>query len=147
MSVESPMPRMTPMMPPAMEMMTDSMRNCINMCRLFAPIDMRSPISRVRSVTETYIMFMIPMPPTTSDMPAMQERIMVMMPRIELSDSSISVIDCTWKSSSSPARIWCCSRRISLISATAPDDISSLAAEAYMAFRWRMPAMRRCTVV
>ena len=32
-----------------------------------APIAMRMPISRVRSVTETSMMFMIPMPPTTSE--------------------------------------------------------------------------------
>ena len=32
-----------------------------------APIDIRMPISRVRSVTETSMMFMIPMPPTTSE--------------------------------------------------------------------------------
>ena len=33
---------------------------------------MRRPISRVRSVTDTYMMFIMPMPPTTSEMPAMQ---------------------------------------------------------------------------
>ena len=32
-----------------------------------APIAIRMPISRVRSVTETSMMFMIPMPPTTSE--------------------------------------------------------------------------------
>ncbi len=32
-----------------------------------APIAMRMPISRVRSVTDTSMMFMIPMPPTISD--------------------------------------------------------------------------------
>jgi len=32
-----------------------------------APMDMRMPISRVRSVTETSMMFMMPMPPTSSD--------------------------------------------------------------------------------
>ena len=31
---------------------------------------MRSPISRVRSVTETSMMFMIPTPPTTSEINA-----------------------------------------------------------------------------
>ena len=35
-----------------------------------APIAMRMPISRVRSVTETSMMFMIPMPPTRSETPA-----------------------------------------------------------------------------
>src|ERR1044071_6465662 len=35
-----------------------------------APTAIRTPISRVRSVTLTSIMFMIPIPPTTSDTPA-----------------------------------------------------------------------------
>ena len=37
-----------------------------------APTALRMPISRVRSVTETSMMFMIPMPPTTSEMPAIE---------------------------------------------------------------------------
>ena len=36
-----------------------------------APTAIRSPISRVRSVTLTSMMFMIPMPPTSSDTAAM----------------------------------------------------------------------------
>ncbi|MBK7190283.1 MAG: hypothetical protein IPH86_16825, partial [bacterium] len=35
---------------------------------------MRMPISRVRSVTVTSMMFMMPMPPTSSEMPAMAAR-------------------------------------------------------------------------
>ena len=41
------------------------------MCQGLAPTAMRTPISRVRSVTLTSMMFMIPMPPTTSDTTAM----------------------------------------------------------------------------
>ena len=41
------------------------------MCRGLAPTAMRMPISRVRSVTLTSMMFMIPMPPTSSDTAAM----------------------------------------------------------------------------
>ena len=37
------------------------------MSRVRAPTAMRRPISRVRSVTETSMMFMMPMPPTSSD--------------------------------------------------------------------------------
>ena len=37
------------------------------MSRPRAPTAMRRPISRVRSVTDTSMMFMMPMPPTTSD--------------------------------------------------------------------------------
>ena len=39
----------------------------MRMSRPLAPIAMRMPISRVRSVTETSMMFMIPMPPTRSE--------------------------------------------------------------------------------
>ena len=41
------------------------------MSRRRAPIAMRMPISRVRSVTDTSMMFMMPMPPTSSEMEAM----------------------------------------------------------------------------
>ena len=40
----------------------------------FAPIAIRTPISRVRSVTETSMMFMIPIPPTRSETPAIDQR-------------------------------------------------------------------------
>ena len=63
-------PVITPMMPPIIEMMAASIRNCIRMSRGVAPIALRMPISRVRSVTETSMMFIIPMPPTTSEMTA-----------------------------------------------------------------------------
>ena len=38
------------------------------MSRWRAPSDLRTPISRVRSVTLTSMMFMITIPPTTSEM-------------------------------------------------------------------------------
>ena len=41
------------------------------MSRPLAPTAMRSPISRVRSVTETSTMFMMPIPPTNNDTEAM----------------------------------------------------------------------------
>ena len=41
------------------------------MLRGRAPRALRRPISLVRSVTETSIMFMMPMPPTSSEMEAM----------------------------------------------------------------------------
>ena len=40
------------------------------MCTRRAPIAIRMPISRVRSVTETSRMFMMPMPPTSSEIDA-----------------------------------------------------------------------------
>ncbi len=45
-----------------------------------APSALRRPISRVRSVTETSMIFMMPMPPTSSEMAAMPPRKMVKTP-------------------------------------------------------------------
>ena len=45
-----------------------SMMNCAMMLRFFAPMARRMPISRVRSVTETSMMFMMPMPAASSAM-------------------------------------------------------------------------------
>ena len=60
-----------PSMPPISDSVTASTRNCARMSRPRAPTAIRSPISRVRSVTDTSMMFMIPMPPTRSDTEAM----------------------------------------------------------------------------
>ena len=49
-----------------MLMTTASARNCSRMSRRAAPTAIRSPISRVLSVTVTSMMFMIPMPEITS---------------------------------------------------------------------------------
>ena len=68
----TPMPM--PMEPPRRLIKMDSMRNCKRMSRPRAPMAMRSPISLVRSVTETYMMFMIPIPPTNKLIPAMAVR-------------------------------------------------------------------------
>ena len=62
---------MIPMMPPIRERVSASMMNWSRMSQVFAPMAMRMPISRVRSVTDTSMMFMIPMPPTRSETEAM----------------------------------------------------------------------------
>ena len=53
------------MEPPTTLMTTASTRNCSRTSEPRAPIARRRPISRVRSVTDTSMMFMMPMPPTT----------------------------------------------------------------------------------
>ena len=53
--------------PPSTLSVTASTRNCTSTSRPRAPSAMRMPISRVRSVTDTSMMFMIPMPPTSSE--------------------------------------------------------------------------------
>ena len=66
------------------------MRNWLKMSMPRAPTLMRKPISLVRSVTLTYMMFMMPIPPTISEMPAIHASRMVNMSIvlviIELSD-------------------------------------------------------------
>ena len=61
------------------------------MSELFAPIAILIPISRVRSVTETSMIFMIPIPPTISETPAMAPSSIVITPVISVALSIISV--------------------------------------------------------
>ena len=61
---EVAIPITMPASPPLTLRNIASARNCSSTCRRRAPIAMRSPISRVRSVTDTSRMFMMPMPPT-----------------------------------------------------------------------------------
>ena len=58
-----------PITPPMPESMTASIRNCTRISDLRAPMALRTPISAVRSVTEISMMFITPMPPTSSPTP------------------------------------------------------------------------------
>ena len=71
-------------MPPSRQSTSASSRNCSRMWWRFAPIALQMPISRVRSVTDTSMMFMIPMPPTSSEMLTMLVITIVTVVRIEL---------------------------------------------------------------
>ena len=71
------------MRPPKSEMVTASMRNCTRMSDFLAPTALRTPISRVRSVTETNMMFMMPMPPTSNAMLTTPATTLVNVPRME----------------------------------------------------------------
>src|SRR5690606_35251364 len=64
-SRHSATPSRTPTEPPMPESTVDSTRNCSSTVRRLAPSALRSPISRVRSVTVTSMMFMTPIPPTS----------------------------------------------------------------------------------
>src|SRR5215510_12415877 len=68
-SCEMPYAIATPIAPPAQHRITDSTRNWLITSRWRAPTALRTPISLVRSTTDTSIMFMMTMPPTTSDIP------------------------------------------------------------------------------
>src|SRR6267143_389002 len=63
----SPIPSATPPAAPTRASVVASTRNCRRMSRRRAPRDMRMPISRVRSATAISMMFMMTIPPTTSD--------------------------------------------------------------------------------
>ena len=71
--------------------------------RSSAPMARRIPISRVLSVTETSMMFMIPMPPTRRLTAATAARSVVMMFVVEATFSAISAVSSNWKLSSSSA--------------------------------------------
>ena len=67
---DATIPSAAPASPPTTLSSADSTRNWRSICKRRAPIAMRIPISRVRSVTETSMMFMIPIPPTSNDIDA-----------------------------------------------------------------------------
>ena len=94
------MPNTIPAIPPSSESTSDSIKNCIKMsCRL-APSALRIPISRVRSVTDTSMMFMMPMPPTSSYTLAIPPSSIVKTPLVALAIAMISAWLRTMKSSS-----------------------------------------------
>ena len=67
--------------------------NCCIMCFFFAPRDLRIPISLVRSVTDTSIMFIIPIPPTSREMPAMHTKAIFMVLVMVVISSKISFVE------------------------------------------------------
>ena len=69
-----------PAAPPMRQMSTASIRNCCKILPCRAPMAMRTPISLVRSVTDTSMIFITPMPPTTSEIRAIQEISRVIAP-------------------------------------------------------------------
>ena len=119
---------MMPATPPVTLRNTASARNCSSTCSRRAPIAMRRPISRVRSVTDTSRMFMMPMPPTTSEIEATAASSSAMM-RLELSAvSAIWLRLRTEKSLSSPGLMRWRRARISVTSRIAGCTSAELAA-------------------
>src|SRR5690349_14312453 len=70
MTYASPNPVATPIAPPIAVTVTASIKNCVRISLRRAPIALRIPISLVRSVTETSMMFITTIPPTTSEIAA-----------------------------------------------------------------------------
>ena len=99
-------PASIPIIPPISARMSASTRNCRRTSRPLAPTAIRRPISRVRSVTDTSMMFMMPMPPTSSDTDAIaaSSNSIVCVDRLTASASSVG-----WrrlKSLSDPGLMW-----------------------------------------
>ena len=96
------------------------------MSRPFAPIAIRMPISRVRSVTETSMMFMIPIPPTSSEIEAAEASSTDSVREVSSAVAAISCCERIMKSESWPGWSRCRWRRSASISfcasSTAPRD-------------------------
>ncbi len=86
------------------------------MSHFWAPIALRIPISLVRSVTETNIIFIMPIPPTIKLTIAIPARRIVNVLLVSLTVDKMSDCDIILKSSSSGFLILCRSRRIEVIS-------------------------------
>ena len=96
------MPKAIPKIPPMRPIITASIKNCVIMVRYVAPRALRIPISLVRSVTETIIIFIMPMPPTRSEMAATLPRKRVSVAVVEFIVSIRLVMLLMVKSSSLP---------------------------------------------
>ena len=79
MAVVPTMPMEMPISPPMKLSTMASMRNWVRIAWRLAPTALRMPISLVRSVTDTSIMFMIPIPPTMRDTVAINPKKAVRM--------------------------------------------------------------------
>ena len=74
------MPMGAPMRPPISPRMLDSPTNCAPMWRGVAPRARRSPISGMRSMTETVVRFVMPNAPTSRVIPASARNSVVRSP-------------------------------------------------------------------
>ena len=70
MAADAAIPRPMPITPPMLDSVIASTRNCDRISSRRAPTAKRMPISRVLSTTETSMIFMMPIPPTTREMDA-----------------------------------------------------------------------------
>ena len=139
-------PTSMPSSPPVTEMSTDSIKNCNEMTGPVAPTAIRNPISLVRSVTLTSMIFMIPIPATRSEKAAATTRMMVTVSMVDDMVSIISACERMVKSSAaSPFSLWL-SRRICVSSSMAASLSSSVIAEHTMLENHVCAAMRFMTV-
>ena len=104
---EMPAAAKSPSRPPSAQSSEDSMRNWRSTCLRRAPSAFRSPISNVRSVTETSMMFITTMPPTTSAIRVIGVTTIAMAPvNWSIWLPSVSVLTTPKSSSSLPMSLW-----------------------------------------
>ena len=137
-SSDRPMPNT----PPSRHTSTASIKNCWRISAWRAPTAMRTPISRVRSVTETSMMFITPMPPTISEMRAIAEISSVMV-CVVLSIVWRMVSVLSTKKSCTPWR--CKSSRLTPCSAASADTSSLM--RTVMLRKWLCPVTRLMAAV
>ena len=101
-------PRMIPIIPPSNVMIPASARNCSNTEPVRAPSAFLIPISLVLSVTDTSMIFITPIPPTSREIAATKEIKMVMKPSM--------VSNCEEKSVKLSIIIWFSPRTLCLLS-------------------------------
>src|ERR1035437_8445538 len=88
-------PSTMPMIAPIKPIITDSPRNIVSTVLLFMPNALRMPISRVRSISDTIMMFIIPMPATNSEIAAIPPRNNCSMLKMLVSKLRTAVADMT----------------------------------------------------
>ena len=89
--VAVPKPRIAPAKPPVKHSNIASKTNWSIISRHFAPIAFLIPIYLVLSVTDTSITFIIPIPPTISDIPAIAAKNIT---KVTVLSSNISIVSC-----------------------------------------------------
>ena len=82
-------PSISPIIPPIRHIIMASIKNCILIEEFLAPNALRVPISRVLSVTDTSIIFITPIPPTRSAIPAIMDTARVSLSIRDVSESNI----------------------------------------------------------
>src|SRR5687768_6643995 len=159
---DEPIPSSTPIVPPAILSDIASATNCRNTSLRFAPSARRRPISLVRSVTDTSMMFMMPMPPTMSEIAATLASRYAIVSVVDDSTRAISSGDRTEKSSvsaldsaradpelveGSPARSWWRTRSKSDTEAVSCCTDARGTPATRMFARCVVPCRRFCTAV
>ena len=126
---------------------TASNKNCLKISRFAAPSAFLNPISRVLSVTATSIIFIMPIPPTTREIAAIETsksvKMFVTVPMRKARSA------CVWtkKSSFSGSVIPCEFLKVIFKSSTTFGIFSSVSAEMIKRWKYLIPNRESCPTV